>query len=162
MTNMTSNNCDHVADDIYARENLCGDCDLCRRPITPVFRDCRHVDVVRCEGRQVLRVKIMAMTFVKSTLISWTTSKPRWLQLITLIVYSVVLWLTKMVILGILTAWKRDLCKHRAVALLYFFFSMTMIKTSSRSIFCYYDLCDALCVDKLFVGVVRDLVVDRS
>ena len=52
------------------------------------------------------------------------------------------------------------ICKDRAVALLYFFFSMTTIKTSS--IFCHYDLRDALCVDKLFVGVVRDLVVDRS
>ena len=28
--------------------------------------------------------------------------------------------------------------------------------------FCCYDLCDALCVDKLFVGVVGDLVVDRG
>ena len=72
ITNMTSNNCDHVADDIYATENLCCDCDLCRRPITPVFRDCRHVDVVRCEWRQVLRVKIvfMTLTLVKSTSLS--------------------------------------------------------------------------------------------
>ena len=44
------------------------------------------------------------------------------------------------------------ICKHRAVVLLHFFFSMTMIKTSSRSNFCCYDLCDTLCVDELFVG----------
>ena len=44
--------------------------------------------------------QFVIMDSIKATMIT---------TMITLIVYSVVLWLTKMVILGILTAWKRGI-----------------------------------------------------